>query len=501
MWRVKTKVILPFGLSVAYVAAYPLLGSTLGDAGTILLSLPVLLAGWFFGARVGIAAAIFAFPLNVVLQGLYSDQTVIEWIRSRGGLGHATLLGTVALVGWLQDMKTRRELEISRRAEVERSLRQSEHRYRIVAENAGDVVLLLGLNGELLDVSSRGCITLGYGREEMLGMSLKTIEPDFAEESVSTWWGEIEKGVRVLHTGEFRRKDGTTIPVEVRISGFRTSEGPRLVAVARDMTEHNRIDQSLREASRLASVGRLAAGAAHQLNNPLNHIVGYAQLLMAEEIPTQFKRDLEKIYSEGLRAAKIVEGLLSFTRNREPAKKHVDVTAVVDRALALKSRDFELNQIQLNVQLPRESPKLLADENMLLDALLNILTNSEQAIVDAGGSGQITVTGDVRDDRYRINIHDNGPGIMPEHLDHIFEPFFTTREAEGGTGLGLSISHGIIRQHDGELRAQSSPSQGTSLHISLPISSSPAIHPTPVTECGTTTQIVRREISETMESQ
>lgn len=236
--------------------------------------------------------------------------------------------------------------------------------------------------------------------------------------------------------------------------------------------EQRRAESALVESGRLASIGELAAGVAHEINNPLNSVLGYTQLLLEEELPRQAQDDLRNILSEGNRAAGIVQNLLSFARKREPQKEAVDLRDVVQRSLELKSYDFRAANIGVRTQFPRNLPKILADEHQLIEVMLNLLTNAEQAMTSAKSGGEIKIrvaTPRKNPEYVRVTITDNGPGIPPDLMDKISDPFFTTKEVGQGTGLGLSMSHGIIGQHNGVLWAESYPGKGASFHIDLPI--------------------------------
>ena len=228
-------------------------------------------------------------------------------------------------------------------------------------------------------------------------------------------------------------------------------------------------EQQLLQSGKLATIGELAAGIAHEINNPLNNVMGFAQLLMDQDLPPQAQRDLEKIYAEGQRAATIVQNLLVFARNSEPEPRPVDIRAVIDRACSLKAYDLRRRSVELRTDLPDAVPLVAGDDQRLVEVMLNLLTNAEQAIASTERAGVITISCEADGDRIRIRVSDDGPGIPPEVLGRIFEPFFTTKGVGAGTGLGLSICQGIIRQHQGELWAESDLGTGATFHVELPV--------------------------------
>jgi len=232
---------------------------------------------------------------------------------------------------------------------------------------------------------------------------------------------------------------------------------------------HKRLEEQIREASRLASIGKLAAGVAHEINNPLTSVLGYSQLLMAEDLPGPIIADLRKIYGEARRAAKIVQDLLLFARKTVVEKQYWDIMALLERAQEIKSHDFKANQIKVITEVSPDLPRTMADEHQLIQVFLNILANAEQGCLTSHGKGQLLIHATSSLDKIRVSISDDGPGIPPENLNRIFEPFFTTKGVGRGTGLGLSICYGIIREHGGHLWAESEPGKGATFHIELPV--------------------------------
>ena len=231
--------------------------------------------------------------------------------------------------------------------------------------------------------------------------------------------------------------------------------------------------QRLVQSGKLAAIGELAAGVAHEINNPLNSVMGFTQLLMDQDLPPQAQADLEKIYAESQRAARIVQNLLAFARNSEPEPRPVDIRAVIDRACGLKAYDLRRHSIELRTQVAAALPLVAGDDQRLIEVVLNLLTNAEQAMAAAGRGGTITVRCEVAGDHIHLSVSDDGPGIPPEILGRIFEPFFTPKEVGVGTGLGLSICQGIVRQHQGELWAESDIGAGATFHVELPVPLTP----------------------------
>ncbi|MEE3141248.1 MAG: ATP-binding protein [Chloroflexota bacterium] len=238
---------------------------------------------------------------------------------------------------------------------------------------------------------------------------------------------------------------------------------------ARLEDEGKRTEERMNETARLASIGELAAGVAHEINNPLTSVLGYSEMLMRSDILEQFRKDVETISVEAQRAAKIVKNLLFFARKSGTEKQYTDPNGIVNRALEMKSYDFKVNNISVTSQLSPEIPKTMIDEHQLVQVFLNILTNAEQVMQKFEGKGQIDFYTTASNDAIEITIRNHGPGMTPDELSRIFEPFFTTKEVGQGTRLGLIISYGIIKEHGGDIRVESDEGEGTSFYITLPV--------------------------------
>jgi len=244
-----------------------------------------------------------------------------------------------------------------------------------------------------------------------------------------------------------------------------------------------RLEDQIRETSRMASNGQLAAGVAHEINNPLTTVIGYSHLLLTRNLEDPAAtEDVQMIHREAKRAAKIVQNLLFYARRTEAKRKQVAISLLVERALELKSHAFRINNITVVSEILPDLPWILADEHQLLQVFLNILTNAEQACLAASGEGQLSIRLTSMDEQVVISISDNGPGIPQDNINKVFDPFFTTKGVGEGTGLGLSICHGIIQQHNGELWVESPDGSGATFNIKLPCVSTVPDVPGPLIE-------------------
>jgi two-component system NtrC family sensor kinase len=241
-----------------------------------------------------------------------------------------------------------------------------------------------------------------------------------------------------------------------------------VLIIGRDITAEREMRQRLMESDRLAAVGELVAGVAHEVNNPLSSISAFAQLLLRNEnLSPQQRESVEVIRSETTRASYVVKDLLAFARRSEPRREPVDINAVVERTLRLRGYQFAASGVTVECRLSDDLPPVLGDARQLQQVCLNLVTNAAQAMAPRGGGVLTIVTGgDGRE--VVLDVSDTGPGI-PEHVRaRIFEPFFTTKPEGEGTGLGLSVSYGIVGSHRGSIAVASSGPAGTTFRVTIP---------------------------------
>ena len=246
---------------------------------------------------------------------------------------------------------------------------------------------------------------------------------------------------------------------------------PAVALTLHDTTEAGLMRERLFQSEKMASVGRLVSGVAHELNNPLTGIMGFAQLLLMRDLDPAARREAETIFAEAERASKIVQNLLSFARRRPPEKTAVDLNALVVRALELWEYGIGVKgaDIEVRRRLADHLPLCLADPHQVQQVLLNILTNAGQAIVEGEGRGVITIRTAAVPGYVRAVISDTGPGIPQEDLRSVFDPFFTTKPVGEGTGLGLAICYGIVEEHNGRIAVDSPAGAGATFTIDLQV--------------------------------
>jgi signal transduction histidine kinase/CheY-like chemotaxis protein len=260
------------------------------------------------------------------------------------------------------------------------------------------------------------------------------------------------------------------------------ADGMRLgwIEVYRDITGQRLIQSKLLLTEKMAALGQLVSGIAHELNNPLTSIQGYAELLLSRRSASDRSADARRISQEAARAGRIVKNLLLFSRETKPERRAVNLNEVIERTVALRAYELRIENILVDLVFDESLPYTLADAAQLQQVALNLVVNAEQAIQQGcgqGGShGRIRIrTRRLAGDRIGMEISDDGPGIPSEVVSRIFDPFFTTKPVGVGTGLGLSIVYGIVQEHSGEVTVKSQPGHGASFTVELPALSAAAL--------------------------
>jgi PAS domain S-box-containing protein len=250
-----------------------------------------------------------------------------------------------------------------------------------------------------------------------------------------------------------------------------TMEEEYLLLVINDVTEEREKQERLYLTDRLVSVGEMAAGVAHEINNPLTSVIGLSSLLAKQDVPEAMKEDLHAIYSEAQRCASIVKNLLTFARKHVSKKEPLHIAGIVADVLKLRAYEHKVNNISVETAFPPDFPEVIADYFEIQQVFVNLILNAEAAMIDAHGRGTLKISGKVVNEHINISFSDDGPGITKENMRSLFNPFFTTKEVGKGTGLGLSICYGIIASHGGKIYANSVFGKGATFVVELPVQS------------------------------
>ncbi len=374
-----------------------------------------------------------------------------------------------------------------------RELERSELQLAKVLHSVVDPIIVIDAEGIVLECNSAVMDVFGYQREELIGGPVHEI---MAEPFRSEHGGYIEsylatgitKAIGRVRRVVGERKSGDEFPCEISISEMPAADGaaPNFVGIVRDVTERERMSSMLLQAERLAAVGELAAGVAHEVNNPINTVLNCAQLIKDGDTDPLLADD---ILAEGKRIASIVRDLLDFAKDRQDGVSSVRVSEVLERTISLVARRIEKQGFRIETDVPNDLPVIHARSQQLQQVFLNLILNARDALtaarsegIDPGTQGfkiEVASTEVEIDHRswVRVRVRDNGIGIEKKNLDRVFQPFFTTKRGSGGTGLGLSVSMGIIRAHNGRLHVSSethasgTERAGTEFSVDLPVSS------------------------------
>jgi PAS domain S-box-containing protein len=371
-----------------------------------------------------------------------------------------------------------RDITENKRAE------QSLQMFQCSIDQAFHAIFWMNRDGSFSYVNDRACVSLGYTREELLRLYLWDIDPAFPKELWFSRWEASQTSRRdaELHLDSIhQRKDGSTFPVEVVSKHLWLGEQEMHMAFVQDVTEKKKMESQLLRTQRLESVGRLASGIAHDLNNILAPMLMAPPLLREEIQDPELRNLLDLIEANAQRGSDIIKQLLTFGRGVESERMLVQL-----RTLVLEMADIIRETFPRNLTTQRELPleiwPVMGDATQLHQVLMNLCVNARDAMPSGGtlilklvnqefDESLARMTPGARPGRYVcLSVTDSGQGIAPEHLDKIYDPFFTTKETGKGTGLGLSTVLGIVRSHGGFIQVHSQPGRGTEFKVCLPAS-------------------------------
>jgi two-component system NtrC family sensor kinase len=336
-------------------------------------------------------------------------------------------------------------------------------------------VLILGVDARVQYANAAAAREYGYEPAEISGLSVD----EFVVPSTQPPRRQTIPAIQAdkpLWTGEHlhRRKDGSEFPAAVTLSHIRDGNHNivGLVVGVRNLTEEQKVADHLGRTEKLAAIGELVAGVAHELNNPLTGISTFAQLLLEDDLQKEQYDSVSLIKREADRAIGVIRDLLLFARKTDARDVVVDINTIVKHTVRLRALASRSNGIEVHMRLDESDPKVRGDEQKLQQVLLNLLVNAESAM-EAAQVRHLTVITQRRQGMVQIVVSDTGHGMSPAVAQRVFEPFFTTKDPGKGTGLGLSVSYGIIQAHDGTISVESTPEIGSTFTIVLPLYTEP----------------------------
>ena len=360
--------------------------------------------------------------------------------------------------------------------QAEETLRQSEEKLRLTFESATEGIIVTDLEGKIMELNQSAVNLYGCdGKEELFGRNALELV------AVSDRARVVEKFNEALEDNHVRdveymflRRDGSEVPVQLSAAILRDTSGSPtgFMSINTDITERKKMQEQFIVTDRLASIGELASGIAHELNNPLTSIIGFSELLLDKDVPDDVKEDLRVINREAQRTSGVVRNLLTFARKHETESQPADINDAIQKVLELRAYEHRVNNIQVNAHFDADLPEIIANSFQLQQVFLNIIINAEHSMIKTHGGGTLTITTEQAGDVIRISLADDGSGITRENLGHLFDPFFTTKGVGEGTGLGLSICHGIVTEHGGRIYAESELGKGATFIVELPFSKS-----------------------------
>ncbi|MBF0278598.1 MAG: PAS domain S-box protein [SAR324 cluster bacterium] len=382
-----------------------------------------------------------------------------KWVHGLGDLKTDENNELTEMFGTIQD--------ISKRKQTEDLLEESEKKYRILFEDSRDTIYITSRDGQFIDINQAGLDLFGYSRDEMLNLNVSEIY--FKADGRIRFQKKIEReGFVKDYAVKFRRKDKTALQclltTSLRRSKTGTIEGYQ--GIIRDVTEYKELETQLRQSQKLESMGVLAGGIAHEFNNLLAPILGYAAMLIENHPKENSEReDLEQIYEAGQRAASLVQQILTFSRKSMSERKRVQLEDLVQDAVKFLSQTIP-STIAVKQEIETGLTEILAAPHEIQQVIINLCLNASHAMPE-GGELKIRLENGkprqcenfygkaIEGSFVTLSVEDSGHGISQRTLEHIFEPFFTTKEVGKGTGLGLSVVLGIVEQHGGHISVES----------------------------------------------
>jgi PAS domain S-box-containing protein len=367
-------------------------------------------------------------------------------------------------------------VDVTERRKLERQLLQQEEFRRHLLESFPDLILVVDLQERYTFVSSRVLDLLGYQSEDLLGKRISETEDHSPE--LAALCRDVASSTRIFGSAEYsaRHRDGSWRTMRASASQlFDADSRPGGVIISvRDITTEKKLEQQIVQSERLAAMGAMIGGVAHELNNPLTSILGVSELLQDSQTTDAARKQIGILQQQARRAAEIVHNLTYFSSPPTPGKTRVNLGEIVERTLNLHAYSLRKNNIAVDFLREPGLPYVDGDPHQLMQVFLNLILNAEQAIRETRDRGTLRIRLGNSGESVWASFHDDGPGIPADTLASIFDPFYTTRRPGRGTGLGLSICKSVMKEHNGTIEAANAPGGGAVFTVTLrgPASSS-----------------------------
>jgi PAS domain S-box-containing protein len=362
-------------------------------------------------------------------------------------------------------------VDVTDRRRMERQLVQQEEFRRRLLESFPDLILVFDLEERYTFVSSRSRDLLGYEPAEMIGKKISGVEdhsPDLA-----SLYQAVVSGKQAFGSAEYsaRHRNGSWRTMRASASQLSDDEGKisGVIVSVRDITVERKLEEQVVQSERLAAMGAMIGGVAHELNNPLTTILGNSELLLDSVNDDAARKRIALLQQDARKAAEIVKNLTYFSRPPAPGKTKINVTEVVERTLNLHAYSLRKNNIAVDFLKEPVLPFAVGDAHQLMQVFLNLIVNAEQAVREARDKGTLRIRQGRNENSVWISFHDDGPGIPKENLPSIFDPFYTTKRPGRGTGLGLSICKSVMKEHNGSVEAANAADGGAVFTVTLPV--------------------------------
>jgi len=361
--------------------------------------------------------------------------------------------------------------DITKRKEIDEALKRAAEEWSRTFDSINDAVCINSNDFRLLRVNKAFADMYHMEHSQVIGRRCYEVTGEGEEPVEGCPHQETLRTAKPAKSEFFMQEKGTYVEISTSPIFNEKGEVVGSVHITRDITEQKKQNERLMSTDRLASLGELAAGTAHEFNNPLTSVIVLSELLMEKEGSKDIREDLKLINNEAQRAANVARNLLAFGGKHAPVKKPDQINSIIEGVLDIRAYEHKESNIDIERHLYPELPEIMVDYFQMQQVFMNIIINAEYFMIEAHGRGTLTITTEKYNGTVRISITDDGPGIPHENLNRIFDPFFTTKELGKGTGLGLSICHSIVTEHGGQIYVRSQLGKGATIIIELPIKS------------------------------